>query len=249
MKSVAVFSGGLDSTVLLHHLLEGGDEVLALSVHYGQRHRRELDHAKAIAARLGVEWRLADLSGLTPLLAGSSLTSAEVPVPHGHYTAEPMKQTVVPNRNMILLSVAAGWALSRGCHRVAYGAHAGDHTIYPDCRPEFAAAVRQALALADWRPLDLFCPFIGLTKAKIVSLGARLRVDFGATWSCYEGGELHCGQCGTCFERREAFELAGVPDPTVYTMRGATALEAKPGESLSPNTSESSTRTKKPFRA
>lgn len=220
MKSVAVFSGGVDSTVLLHQLLAGGDDVLALSVDYGQRHSRELAHASSIAARLGVEWRLADLRGIVPLLGGSSLTSHEVPVPHGHYAAEAMKQTVVPNRNMILLSVAAAWAMSRRCDRVAYGAHTGDHTIYPDCRPEFAAAVRQALHLADWRPIELHCPFIGMTKADIVSLGARLGADFGATWSCYEGGDLHCGQCGTCFERREAFELAGVPDPTEYAIAG-----------------------------
>lgn len=218
MKSVAIFSGGLDSTVLLAHLLEQGDEVLALSVDYGQRHRRELTHASEIAARLGVEWRLADLSSIVPLLAGSSQTSLQVPVPHGHYAEESMKQTVVPNRNLIMLAVAAGWAISRRCHRVAYGAHTGDHTIYPDCRPEFAAAVRQALALADWHPVDLYCPFIGMTKAEIVSLGARLRVDFGATWSCYEGRDVHCGACGTCVERREAFRLAGVPDPTQYRL-------------------------------
>lgn len=221
MKSVVIFSGGLDSTVLLRQLLHSGDEVLALSVDYGQRHRRELTHAAAIAAHLGVEWRLADLSGIVPLLAGSSQTSSAVPVPHGHYAEESMKQTVVPNRNMIMLAVAAGWAISRRFDRVAYGAHTGDHAIYPDCRPEFAVAVRQALALADWHPIDLYCPFIAMTKAEIVSLGARLQIDFGATWSCYEGGDLHCGLCGTCVERREAFQLAGVPDPTEYvTTRG-----------------------------
>jgi 7-cyano-7-deazaguanine synthase len=216
MKSVAIFSGGLDSTVLLHHLLERGDEVLALSVDYGQRHRRELTHAAAIADKLGLEWRLADLNAIVPLLAGSSLTTAEVSVPHGHYAEDSMKQTVVPNRNMIMLAVAGGWAISRRCQRIVYGAHAGDHTIYPDCRPEFAAALGQALALADWHPVELHTPFIGMTKSEIVSLGARLQVDFGATWSCYEGGDAHCGACGTCVERREAFRLAGVPDPTRY---------------------------------
>lgn len=216
MKTVAIFSGGLDSTVLLHELLADGDEVLALSVDYGQRHRVELHYAERMAKRLGCEWRIADLSRIGDLLAGSSQTSADVPVPHGHYAEESMKQTVVPNRNMIMLAVAAGWAIGRKADRLAYGAHAGDHTIYPDCRPEFVAAMRHVLGLADWHQLDLHCPFLGLSKADIVRRGATLDVDFAATWSCYEGGSIHCGLCGTCHERREAFSLAGVPDPTEY---------------------------------
>ncbi|HUG92462.1 MAG TPA: 7-cyano-7-deazaguanine synthase QueC [Planctomycetaceae bacterium] len=222
MKTLAIFSGGLDSTVLIHELLAAGDEVLALSVNYGQRHRVELEHAGRIAARLGIEWRLADLSAITPLLGGSSQTSPDVPVPHGHYTAESMKQTVVPNRNMILLSVAAGWAITRRADRLAYAAHAGDHTIYPDCRPVFVDAMRRSLSLADWHPLDLFCPFLTLTKSEIVARGAALGVDFAATWSCYEGGAVHCGRCGTCYERREAFQRAGVADPTCYGSQPAT---------------------------
>jgi 7-cyano-7-deazaguanine synthase len=216
MKSIVVFSGGLDSTVLLHQLLAAGDTVAAISVDYGQRHRRELEHAKAIAGRLGVDWQLANLSAICPFIAASSQTSASIAVPHGHYAEESMKQTVVPNRNMIMLSVAAGWAISRRFDRVAYGAHTGDHAIYPDCRPEFAHALGNAIRLADWHPVDLHCPFIEMTKAEIVKLGASLNVDFSATWSCYEEGETHCGKCGTCFERQEAFSLAGVLDPTVY---------------------------------
>lgn len=219
MLTIAIFSGGLDSTVLLHQLQAQGDRVLALSVDYGQRHRRELEHAERIAHGLGIEWQLADLSAIRPLLAGSSQTSDDVPVPHGHYAAENMKQTVVPNRNMIMLAVAAGWAISRQANRVAYGAHAGDHTIYPDCRPEFAAALASAIGLADWHHVDLHCPFLAMSKADIVRLGADLAVDFQATWSCYEGGELHCGRCGTCVERREAFQRAGVLDPTQYISR------------------------------
>ena len=216
MKTVLIYSGGLDSTVLLFDLLADGDSVLALSVDYGQRHRVELEHARRMAQSLGVEWQLADLSGITHLLTGSSLTSAEIAVPHGHYAEGTMKQTVVPNRNMIMLSVAAGWAIARRADRVAYAAHAGDHTIYPDCRPEFAAAVDAAFRLADWREIHLYCPFVTLTKTEIVSRGVQLNVDFGGTWSCYEGGPIHCGRCGTCFERREAFLRAGVPDPTRY---------------------------------
>jgi 7-cyano-7-deazaguanine synthase len=213
---VAIYSGGLDSTVLLYELLAAGDEVLALSVDYGQRHRVELAYAKQMATQLGVEWRLADLSAISGLLAGSSQTSANVPVPHGHYAEDSMKQTVVPNRNMIMLAVAGGWAISRRADRLAYGAHTGDHTIYPDCRPEFVAAMQAALGLADWHKLELYCPFLTISKADIVARGARLGVDFQNTWSCYEGGQRHCGLCGTCFERREAFRLAGVPDPTEY---------------------------------
>ncbi len=216
MKTVLIYSGGLDSTVLLYELLATEDTVLALSVDYGQRHRVEIEHARRTAESLRVEWQLADLSGIAHLLAGSSLTRAEIAVPHGHYAEDTMKQTVVPNRNMIMLAVAAGWAIGRQADRVAYAAHAGDHTIYPDCRPEFAAAVDGAFRLADWHPIELYCPFIAMTKAEIVARGAALRVDFGRTWSCYEGGPIHCGRCGTCFERREAFLRARVPDPTPY---------------------------------
>lgn len=216
MRTVAIFSGGLDSTVMLHHLLDAGDEVLALSINYGQRHRRELQHAERIAGSLGLRWELADISSVCRLLSGSSLTSPELPVPHGHYADESMKQTVVPNRNMIMLAIAGGWAISAQADRVAYGAHTGDHTIYPDCRPEFAAAMNTALGLADWRRIELVCPFLAMTKTDIVRRGAELKVDFTQTWSCYEGGEVHCGRCGTCFERKEAFAQAGIEDPTVY---------------------------------
>ena len=213
---VAIFSGGLDSTVLLYHLRAEGHGVAALSVDYGQRHRRELDSARVIASGLGIEHEVADLRGVTHLLGGSSQTDTSIAVPQGHYTAESMKTTVVPNRNMIMLAVAAGWAISRKADAVAYGAHAGDHTIYPDCRPEFADAVRRCLQLADWHRVDLLYPFISLTKAHIVRRGAELNVPFARTWSCYEGGDLHCGRCGTCVERREAFAQAGVTDPTEY---------------------------------
>lgn len=219
MRTVAVFSGGLDSTVLLAELLAARDEVYALSVDYGQRHRIELEHAERIAKRFGVPWQIADLSSIAPLLAGSSQTSSDIAVPHGHYAEESMKLTVVPNRNMIMLAVAGGWAISLKADRVAYGAHSGDHTIYPDCRPEFAVAVNHALGLADWHRVELFCPFIELTKTQIVERGAALGVDFAQTWSCYEGGGLHCGKCGTCVERQEAFRLARVADPTLYLAR------------------------------
>ena len=216
MKTVLAFSGGLDSTVLLHDLLASGDEVLALTVDYGQRHRIEIGYAEQTAKRLGLEWRIADLSSITGLIAGSSQTSDSIAVPHGHYAEESMKQTVVPNRNMIMLAVAGGWAISRKADRVAFAAHTGDHTIYPDCRSTFTEPLAQALRSADWHEVDLYCPFLGMSKTQIVRRGAQIGVDFTTAWSCYEGGDAHCGRCGTCYERREAFTLAGVPDPTRY---------------------------------
>jgi 7-cyano-7-deazaguanine synthase len=215
-QAVILLSGGLDSTVLLYHLLAEGMQVLALSVDYGQRHRRELEAARAIASRAGVEHRVADLSAITGLLGGSALTSAEIEVPLGHYEDETMKATVVPNRNMLLLALATAWAISTGSDAVAYAAHSGDHAIYPDCRPEFAEAMAQAISLCDWHSVTLLRPFVGMTKAEIVRRGVELGAPLEMTWSCYQGKTVHCGACGTCVERREAFVLAGAPDPTEY---------------------------------
>lgn len=216
MKTVIVYSGGLDSTVLLYHLRDAGHELHALSINYGQRHCCELDRAASICAKLGIPQPMADLSAIQPLLAGSSLTSPEIEVAEGHYTEESMKSTVVPNRNMIFLSVATGHALSIKADQIAYAAHSGDHAIYPDCRNEFADAMATAIKLADWDQIELSRPFVNWTKADIVRRGAELDVPFQDTWSCYKGGDLHCGRCGTCIERREAFDLAGVTDPTPY---------------------------------
>lgn len=216
MKTVAIFSGGLDSTVLAHDLLAAGDELLLLSIDYGQRHRKELAFAQQFAEKMSLPWKLADLRSIAGILGANSQTSSDVAVPHGHYAEETMKLTVVPNRNMIMLAVAAGWAIGEKADRLAYGAHAGDHTIYPDCRAEFVKAMAVALGLCDWHKLELYTPFVAKSKAEIVKRGAALNVDFAATWSCYEGGTIHCGECGTCYERREAFERAGVVDPTHY---------------------------------
>ena len=215
-KTVLIYSGGMDSTVLLYHLLDERHDMAALSIDYGQRHRRELEAAKRITSRLGIEHHVADLSALRPLMAGSSQTSDGIAVPHGHYEAESMKLTVVPNRNMLMLSVAGAWAISRKSEFVAYAAHAGDHAIYPDCREEFVRPLAEALANADWHRVDILRPFVRMTKADICARGAALGVPFGLTYSCYEGRETHCGLCGTCMERREAFKLAGVTDPTTY---------------------------------
>lgn len=216
MKTVLILSGGMDSTTLLHALLAEGDQVLAVGVDYGQRHRKELQAAQAICAELGVEFRIADLAGVRQFLGGSSQTDDSVQVPEGHYAEEAMKLTVVPNRNMLMLALAAAWAISLKADRVAYAAHGGDHTIYPDCRPEFVQAMGVALGLADWHEVELFAPFLSMSKADIASLGSHLAVPFERTWSCYKGGDKHCGKCGTCVERREAFSVAGLVDPTEY---------------------------------
>lgn len=217
MKTILIYSGGLDSTVLLFKLRAEGHEVRALGVNYGQRHRKELDAATTICAKFGVEYHIADLSAIRPLLGGSSQTDDNVAVPHGHYAAETMKLTVVPNRNMIMLSVAIAWAISTKSESVNYAAHGGDHAIYPDCREEFASSLNTTALLADWHQVRIDRPFVRESKAGIVALGQGLGVPFDETWSCYEGASAHCGKCGTCVERREAFKLAGVPDPTIYT--------------------------------
>jgi len=221
MKVVCLLSGGLDSTTLVVDQLALGREVLALSVHYGQRHARELEAADRIARVLQVERVQVDAGTLTALLGGSALTSAAIAVPHGHYADESMKSTVVPNRNMLLLAMAGALAVAEGAEAVAYAAHAGDHAIYPDCRPAFMDAMAQAFARASWSPLALLTPFAAWSKAEIVAHGAKLGAPFVLTYSCYEGREAHCGQCGTCVERREAFALAGVTDWTTYAPAAA----------------------------
>lgn len=217
MKTILIYSGGLDSTTLLYSLKAQGRDLKALSINYGQRHSRELDFAAKVCKQLGVEHRTADLSAIKPLLGGSSQTDLRVDVPEGHYAAENMKLTVVPNRNMLMLSVAAAWAISEKADTIAYAAHAGDHAIYPDCRPEFVDALNGALALADWHSVSIERPFINITKGGIVKLGATLNVPFADTWSCYKGGDIHCARCGTCCERILAFKEAGVLDPTIYS--------------------------------
>jgi 7-cyano-7-deazaguanine synthase len=217
--AIAIVSGGLDSVTLAYLLHSQGWRLRLVSFNYGQRHIREIEFARLCAERLNATIDVVDLSALTPLLAGSALTD-DIDVPHGHYAAPNMVVTIVPNRNAIFLSVAYAAAVSSNAQVVATGVHAGDHFIYPDCRPEFVEAfdAMQKLAVegCGHPDLHLSAPFVGKTKGDIVALGAQLGVPFENTWSCYEGADIHCGLCGTCVERKEAFELAGVPDPTVY---------------------------------
>lgn len=217
MKKVVVLtSGGMDSTTLLFHHVRQGDEVRAIAYNYGQRHVLELECAKRNARELKVPLEVVDLSSLARVLPGSSQTDKTVEVPEGHYSAETMKATVVPNRNMILLAIAIGHAIAHKMDFVSYAAHAGDHTIYPDCRPAFAHIMNLAASLCDWKQVNLLRPFIDMSKKDIVLLGDRIGVFFSATYSCYKGSPRQCGRCGTCIERREAFYLAGIIDPTIY---------------------------------
>ena len=224
MSTLAVVSGGMDSITMLRQLhYEGEKKLGVVSFDYGQRHgRKELNCALANCLDLNIEWTLIDMAFMKSLLIGSSLTDSRVDVPEGHYAAESMKATVVPNRNMIMLSIAAGVALANGYERIATAVHAGDHAIYPDCRPEFIDDMGACLETATegfWGPHEespLYAPYINKSKADIVRIGDGVGVDWTKTWSCYVGEESHCGRCGTCVERKEAFRLAGVEDPTPY---------------------------------
>jgi len=218
--TVVLCSGGLDSVTLAHLVARRDAGPLhLLSIDYGQRHVRELDFARVCAEDLDARWDVVDVRSLQPLIGGSSLTDASIAVPSGHYTDDSMRITVVPNRNAVFLAIAHAVAVADGAARVAVAVHAGDHPIYPDCRPAFIDAFRamQNLATEGFAPPDqLEAPFTGMSKADIVRAGTAVGVRFERTWSCYRGGDIHCGVCGTCVERREAFGLAGVLDPTAY---------------------------------
>lgn len=214
-KSVVIFSGGMDSATLLAYQVKALGNPHALTFMYGQRHDKEVGYAKQFAEVLRVPHEIVDISSIAPLIAKGSQTGGE-PVPEGHYTEESMKATVVPNRNMIMLSLAIAYAITIGAEEVLYAAHSGDHAIYPDCRDEFVWAMQEAARLCDWSQIRIVAPFLQLTKAQIVALGETLGVSYEFTWSCYKGGLHHCGKCGTCVERKEAFKLAEVEDPTVY---------------------------------
>jgi 7-cyano-7-deazaguanine synthase len=217
---VVTVSGGLDSVTMAHQLAGDGHDLVCLSFDYGQRHAREIGFAAECAERLAAEHRVVDLRSVGGLLTGSALTDPGVEVPEGHYTDASMAATVVPNRNAIMLSIAVGAAVARRAAAVATAVHAGDHPVYPDCRPEFIEAAEREARIANEGFLPagfrILAPFLELTKDEIVRRGAEAGVPFDRTWSCYVGGEVHCGRCGTCVERREAFERAGVADPTTY---------------------------------
>lgn len=212
--SVIVLSGGMDSVSLLHEFK--GRVALAVTFDYGSNHNaREIECAKANCRMLGIEHLVIPLDFMGRYFQSSLLSGAEA-IPEGHYTSDNMKSTVVPFRNGIMLAVACGLAESRGLKNVMIANHSGDHAIYPDCREGFVDAMSQAMRQGTYDGISIFAPYTNLSKAQIAARGAAAGVDFSLTYSCYKGGEKHCGRCGTCVERREAFLLAGIPDPTLY---------------------------------
>lgn len=212
---VVIYSGGMDSYTLLHLARERGYRVHALSFNYGQRHVRELDCARSVCEVHGIPHKVIDIRAMSEVMAGSSLTS-DLDVPEGHYEEDSMKATVVPNRNMILLSLATGYAVTVGAGAVWYGAHGGDHAIYPDCRPEFVEKMDAVCRVANYEPVGIEAPFMTMDKGQILAEGLRLGLDYSQTWTCYNGREQACGRCGSCVERLEAFATNGVTDPLAY---------------------------------
>lgn len=227
MKVVVLCSGGMDSVAALHWARREHAVLAVASFDYGSKHNhRELPFAAGHAAQFGLRHEVIALDFVRRLFA-SGLLQGGGTIPEGHYEDQTMRQTVVPFRNAIMLSIACGFAESVGAEGLVIAAHGGDHAIYPDCREDFMRAMGDAMRLGTYAGIQLLRPFIALDKARIAALGAELGVDFARTWSCYQGGPVHCGKCGTCVERREAFLLAGLPDPTAYA--SLDPLPPKPG--------------------
>lgn len=214
-KVVVIYSGGMDSYTVLNKAIRQGYEVYALSFDYGQRHVKELKVAADVCAELNISHKVVDISAINQLIGGSSLTG-DIDVPEGHYEEESMKSTVVPNRNMILLSLAVGYAVSLKANKVFYGAHSGDHAIYPDCRPEFVQKMDDVCRIANYEEIEIVSPYLNNTKIEILTDGLNMGLDYSKTWTCYNGREKACGKCGACQERLEAFELNQASDPLPY---------------------------------
>jgi 7-cyano-7-deazaguanine synthase len=215
-KVVVLLSGGMDSVTALYQAAKDYEVVATLSFHYGAKHNdKELPMARWHADELGVPNIVIPLAFIGEQFA-SDLLAKGGEIPKGHYEEDTMKKTVVPFRNGIMLSIAGGFAESKEAQGLVIAAHAGDHAIYPDCREDFMKAMAEAIRLGTYAGIEVLRPFIAMTKAEIAKRGDELGVDHRHTWSCYVGGDMHCGECGTCVERREAFMLSGVLDPTPY---------------------------------
>jgi len=215
-KIIVVYSGGLDSFTLLNEAIRSGKDVFALSFDYGQKHSKELDCVEKFCAQESIDSKIVDVSSIKELFQGFSLTD-EIDIPKGHYEDDSMKSTVVPNRNMILISMALGYAVTKEAEEVWFGAHAGDHAIYPDCRPEFVEKMDAVARIANYSPIAVKAPYIAMSKTEILAIGLNMQLDYGLTWTCYEGKELPCGSCGACHERLESFAANNVIDPIKYS--------------------------------
>lgn len=214
-KVVVIYSGGMDSYTVLRQLSHQGFEVYPVAFNYGQRHSKELKVATGVCKKYGYPFQLVDVGSINALIKGSALTD-DIDVPEGHYEEASMQQTVVPNRNMIMLSMAVGYAVSIGAEAVYFGAHSGDHAIYPDCRSAFVEAMNSVCQIANYQAVDIRAPFIGENKIDILRTGLALGLDYSETWTCYKGLEKACGKCGSCQERLEAFALNNASDPIAY---------------------------------
>lgn len=213
-KSLIIVSGGMDSITLLHDRKE--EIALAVTFDYGSNHnKREIEFAKYHCKELGIEHIVIPLAFIGKYFKSSLLKGAGA-IPEGHYADENMKSTVVPFRNGIMLSIACGLAESRGLNSVMIANHAGDHSIYPDCRATFISSMSEAMAYGTYANVRIDAPYTGITKTEIAIIGKELGLDYSKTYSCYKGGEKHCGKCGTCVERKEALRDAGIADPTLY---------------------------------
>lgn len=217
MKTAIICSGGLDSVSLAYKAADERSLSRLISFDYGQRHKKELTFAKYHADKLAVPHHVLDVASIGAALTGSALTD-DVDVPDGHYAEDTMKATIVPNRNAIMLAIAYGLAASNEDEAVGTAVHGGDHFIYPDCRPDFIEkfATMQDAALEGFAQIQLWTPFVNKTKADITHEAHTRGVPLEQTWSCYKGSAVHCGRCGTCVERREAFAIAAIEDPTTY---------------------------------
>ena len=212
--SIIILSGGLDSTTMLYDYAD--NIALALSFDYGSNHnKKELAFAAYHCNQLGIEHIIIPLEFIHQYFHSSLLSGAEA-IPEGQYDEESMRSTVVPFRNGIMLAIAAGMAEDRRLARILMANHSGDHAIYPDCRPEFVQALAAAVQAGTYNGVELFTPYTHWTKTDIARRGKELGIDYSKTWSCYKGGEKHCGKCGTCTERRQALQEAGIIDTTEY---------------------------------
>ncbi|GGX77900.1 7-cyano-7-deazaguanine synthase [Litchfieldella qijiaojingensis] len=218
-RAVVIYSGGMDSFTVLHRALREGYDIHALSFDYGQRHARELEVAARVCQRLGIAHQIVDLRAIHGLIDNSALTDPTRELPSGDYDSDNLTATVVPNRNMILLSLAIAQAVNLGASKVFYGAHGGDHVLYPDCRPLFVERMNEVAAIANFEAVEICVPYLHSSKREILAEGLAMGLDYADTWTCYRGEALACGQCGSCRERLAAFAAHGIEDPLAYQER------------------------------